>query len=233
MDVKVADTDPAGEKTQQGNTAVVLSSQGVWNASPVFAKMSNNKPCSTKSPSIVHATKPQSSITTLDGIVGATPGSVAGQQGVASLHTPNHVHTPKACTPLAWNRTPLARLLRHAQSPVTPPARVKIRPKINLGTPSRVQKTVDPAVTAASQKLGPVPNKSTGDPAMETKDTEENTDDKSTDVSPSVSMAASVTSADVKGNMDIRSFWKTKKTPQKSPVLKEVVTTDVSEVSWM
>lgn len=234
MDVKVTVIDhPAGEKTEQGNTAVSLSSQGVRNASPVFALMSNNKPCTTEFPSIVHPTKPQSAITTPDKIAGATLGSVARQQGVAALHTPNRVHTPKACTPLAWNRTPLARLLRHAQSPVTPPARVKVRPKIDLGTPSRVQKTTNPALTAASQRLGPVPNTSTGDSAIETEDKEENTEDKSTDVSPSVSTTASVKSADVNGNMDIRSFWKTKKTPQKSPVLKEVLTTDVSQVSWM
>lgn len=144
----------------------------------------------------------------------ATPSRVAKQPG-----TPCRVMTPKMFT--------RCTMLRPAHTPVTPPSRVirETHRDQGLGTPRRVPK---------SDSCAQTPNQT---PKIKTPCVEDSPDNKENvesidSTTPELSNASVKFSGkngkpDTNGNQDIRKFWKTKKTPNKSPVLKEVLTTEV------
>ena len=117
-------------------------------------------------------------------------------------------------------------------TPFTPPSRVRREPGIGLCTPSRVPMSENSVKKRQSLLVT----------SMFVKKENENDDvddrgnkEYSGNTSPEVTQAANknpTTAVTGKAeanasNMDIRSFWKTKKTPNKSPVMKEVLTKEV------
>lgn len=164
---------------------------------------------------------PNNVVTSKPPVAAGTPSRVARQQGPAGSGTPRQAFTPSSF----FRRETLRHL--YIGTPVTPPSRVKRKPEKDVCTPGRVPKSENSARKEHQESQG-VSNLFKKDTDLDEKGNIENDSEVPMESLRVGSKTPSGVTSGKGNNMDIRNYWKTKKTPNKSPVLKEIFTVEVS-----